>query len=661
MNEEQQKVNYYHTIHNLLPLMKEHLKKFFDTVYLPRWIVLLGDSVLIGFTYVITLFLRLSFTANPIEPLHVIFQLLAISPFFILGAWMFSSYKGIVRHTVVHDAIRVIKAHLVGSIGMLLVSFIGSSFFKPLTIPFSVIFAHFFFSTFILVSVRFVVQYMYQKVIEGPLEKQNILIFGAGELGLITKGVIRNDKRIAYKIIGFMDDNQGIQWKTIRGFMIWPVDYAFDHIMKQKNIKEVIISIHPDNIDHERKREIVDRCIENNIMVREVPEPSAWLNGIFKTDQIKKIRIEDLLSRPPIKLNNPTIAAGLKNKNIMVTGGAGSIGSEIIRQIVWFSPKSITIIDQGESALYDLQMQLKGILKNFEINYIVADVTDNFRIRKIFEIYKPDIIFHASAYKHVPLMEDNPYEALRTNVGGTINMADLATEFKIEKFVMVSTDKAVNPTNVMGATKRLCEIYTQSLTVLGQSKTQYITTRFGNVLGSNGSVIPLFEKQIEAGGPVTITHKDIIRYFMTIPEACQLVLEAGFMGHGGEIFLFDMGEPVRILDLAKKMIALSGFVPNKDIKIVETGLRPGEKLYEELLASKEETIPTHNSKILIAKVRPKDYAVTQKKILNLVNNMKNYSDFELVAFMKDIIPSYISNNSKFSALDKPENGQIASA
>jgi FlaA1/EpsC-like NDP-sugar epimerase len=641
--------------------MKGRLKNLFDTVHLPRWIVLAGDLVLVSFTYFITLFLRFSISNLAVIPDEVIIQLAAVLPFFLLGAWVFKSYHGIIRHTAVQDAARVLRAHLTGTLGMFLVSLLGDSFYKPLYIPFSVVFVHFFFSAFTLIALRFVVQYLYQKVIEDPIEKQNILIFGAGELGLIAKGVVKSDKRMAFNVVGFIDDNTGLQWKSLRGLRVWPVNYAFENIVKQKEIKELIIAIHPENINYDRKREVIDKCIESNIMVREIPEPSVWINGVLKTDMIRKVRIEDLLGRPPIKMNNPRVAEGLKNKRIMVTGGAGSIGSEIVRQLAHFMPKSITIVDQGESALYDLQMEINPILKSFDVNYIVADVTDTYRLRKIFEQFKPEIIFHASAYKHVPLMEDNSYEAVRTNVGGTMNVANLASEFKAERFVMVSTDKAVNPTNVMGATKRLCEIYTQSLFMLGQSKTQFITTRFGNVLGSNGSVIPLFRKQIENGGPVTITHKDIIRYFMTIPEACQLVLEAGFTGKGGEIFLFDMGQPVKILDLAKKMIALSGFIPNKDIKIVETGLRPGEKLFEELLASKEETVPTHNQKLLIAQVRPKDYAVAQKKIIDLVNNLKHYNEFELVAYLKDIVPSYVSNNSKFSVLDKPSNDQVISA
>lgn len=661
MNEEHDRTKIKLSNRYNFPIMKEQLKNLFDTVHLPRWIVLTGDMVLISFTYIITLFLRISLSKLSVIPDEVIIQLAAVLPFFILGSWVFKSYHAIIRHTAVQDATRVLRAHLTGTVGMLLVSLLGGAFYPPLAIPFSVVFVHFFFSAFTLITLRFVVQYLYQKAIDDPIEKQNILIFGAGELGLIAKGVVKSDKRMAYNVVGFMDDNPGLQWKTLRGLRVWPVNYVFENIVSQKEIKELIIAIHPEKINHDRKREIIDRCIEKNIMVREIPEPSVWINGVLKTDMIRKVRIEDLLGRPSIRLNNPMVAEGLKNKRIMVTGGAGSIGSEIVRQLVRFMPRSITVVDQGESALYDLQMELNPILKSFELNYIVADVTDTFRLRKIFEQYKPEIIYHASAYKHVPLMEDNSYEAVRTNIGGTMNMADLASEFKVEKFVMVSTDKAVNPTNVMGATKRLCEIYTQSLFMLGQSKTQFITTRFGNVLGSNGSVIPLFRKQIENGGPVTITHKDIIRYFMTIPEACQLVLEAGFTGKGGEIFLFDMGEPVKILELAKKMIALSGFIPNKDIKIVETGLRPGEKLYEELLGSKEETLPTHNSKLLIAQVRPKDYAVAQKKIIDLANNLKHYNEFELVAYLKDIIPSYVSNNSKFSVLDKPSNDQVKSA
>jgi FlaA1/EpsC-like NDP-sugar epimerase len=467
----------------------------------------------------------------------------------------------------------------------------------------------------------------------------------------MAKNVIKADHRMSYEVVGFIDDNPGMHYKTARGVKIFPPEVAFGEIIPNKEVKEVVIAVSPDRMTKQRKSEIVDRCLALRVLVKEVPAPSKWINGELKSDLIKRVRIEDLLGREPIQLDSKQVESGIRGRRVMVTGGAGSIGSEIVRQLCRLHPASIVLVDQAESALYDLQMELKPKCQQNEIHFLVADVTDKCRMERIFEIHRPEIIFHASAYKHVPLMEECPYEALRTNLGGTKNVADLAVKFGTLKFVMVSTDKAVNPTNVMGATKRLCELYVQSVSVLDKPKTQFITTRFGNVLGSNGSVIPLFRRQIEKGGPVTITHKDIIRYFMTIPEACQLVLEAGFLGKGGEIFLFDMGEPVRILDMAEKMISLSGLVPYKDIQIVETGLRPGEKLYEELLASKEVTIPTPHEKIMIGKIRPKDYVESRRKIEELLTVLPKSDEMELVRRMKDILPKFVSNNSRFSSLD----------
>lgn len=631
--------------------MKEKLKHWFNRIHLPRGIVLAGDMVIIASVFLFAVLLRYSFTTILIDPRHLALQLAVGMPFFMLGAWLFKPYQGLIRHTAMHDVLVVIKAHLVGTGGLLFVSMVLGQYERGLFIPNSVIIVHFFVSTLTLIGVRLFVQYMYKSITRQPSTAQNIMIYGAGDLGLMAKTVIKADNRMKYNVVGFIDDNPGMHWKTARGVKIYPPDVAFDRIIPVKDVTEVVIAVSPDRINQQRKREIVDRCIEHRVLVKEVPSPVNWINGQLRTDIIRKVRIEDLLGRQPIELNNQQVKEGIRGRRVMVTGGAGSIGSEIVRQLCTLEPAKIILVDQAESALFDLQQELKERVNPDLLAFEVGDVTDRYGMHRIFRRYHPEIIYHASAYKHVPLMEDSPYEALRTNLGGTKNMADLAVEYGVAKFVMVSTDKAVNPTNVMGASKRLCELYVQATAELEKPVTQFITTRFGNVLGSNGSVIPLFRRQIEKGGPVTITHKEIIRYFMTIPEACQLVLEAGFLGKGGEIFLFDMGEPVRILDMAKKMITLAGLKPYDDIDIVETGLRPGEKLYEELLASRETTLPTPHEKIMVARIRPKDYAQVRCLIEELLMVLPVVDEMDLVRRMKVILPKFVSNNSRFEQLD----------
>jgi len=485
-----------------------------------------------------------------------------------------------------------------------------------------------------------------------------VLIFGAGNKGQITRDVIEKTKDLKIKIIGFVDDNWQMQNKMIGGLPVFSEEMAFDKIIDLDDVKEVIIAIAQNKLSKDRKRQIINLCLAKRVKVSTVPDTANWINGTLSANQIKEVQIEDLLGRDPIVLNKDRIARGIFRRTILVTGAAGSIGSEIVRQILNYQPGQLILLDQAESALYDLQIEIKDKFNIQNTVFIVGSVSDKFRMRKLFNTYHPEIVFHAAAYKHVPLMEMQPYEAIKTNVGGIKIVADLAVEHKVKKFVMVSTDKAVNPTNVMGATKRICEIYVQSLSQIPGNETHFITTRFGNVLGSNGSVIPLFKKQISHGGPVTVTHRNITRYFMTIPEASQLVLEAGFMGTGGEIFLFDMGQPVQIYDLAEKMILLSGFTPHKDIRIEITGLRPGEKLYEELLATTEDTLPSSNNKILIGKIRKYNYHDQNQKVIDLLGNLTKESDELLVARMKDLVPEFISNNSSFESLDKIDNRDI---
>jgi FlaA1/EpsC-like NDP-sugar epimerase len=399
-----------------------------------------------------------------------------------------------------------------------------------------------------------------------------------------------------------------------------------------------------------RKQEIIELCLKYNTKVLNVPPVNNWINGELSFKQIRKVKIEELLERDPIKLNEDNIKQQIHNKVVLITGAAGSIGSEIARQLIKYQPKLLVLLDQAETPLYEVDLEILERLKPGQFEIVIGDIRVKERMDKLFSTFKPQIIFHAAAYKHVPMMENNPSESILTNVLGTKIIADLADKYKSETFVLVSTDKAVNPTSIMGASKRIGEIYVQSLNK--KSTTKYITTRFGNVLGSSGSVIPRFRQQIENGGPITITHPDITRYFMTIPEACQLVLEAGAMGKGGEIFIFDMGKSVKIIDLAKKMIQLSGMTLDKDIRIVTTGLRPGEKLYEELLNNSENTIPTHHAQILIAKVREYDYETISGEIETLITLFEKQDNFAIVGKMKQIVPEYKSNNSVFEKLDK---------
>ena len=407
------------------------------------------------------------------------------------------------------------------------------------------------------------------------------------------------------------------------------------------------------NIGLQAKRKISDVFLDRGVVVKTLPPVDKWVGGEFAINQIHNVKIEDLLGREEIQMNNKRISEEMNSQSIMVTGAAGSIGSEIVRQLIAYFPAKIILVDQAESGLFDLEYELSGLIpSNTELVVKVADVSDYQRMAFIFKTHKPSIVFHAAAYKHVPLMEKNPYEAVKINIIGTQVLAELAAENGVDKFVMVSTDKAVNPTNVMGATKRFAEMYTQSMNQLDGMRTKFIATRFGNVLGSNGSVIPLFKKQIERGGPVTVTHPEITRYFMTIPEACELVLEAATMGEGGEVFVFDMGESVKIVNLAKKMITLSGLRVDRDIEIKYTGLRPGEKLYEELLNNDENSLPTHHPKILIAKVNTPTYAFMEIQVAEMLQLLADGGNNELVAKIKQVIPEYKSNNSVFEKLDR---------
>jgi len=504
-----------------------------------------------------------------------------------------------------------------------------------------------------LIGSRFMVKSIYNRIMHIPSKKViGVVIYGAGTDGVLTKNTLHEDKEYHYNVIAFIDDNPYLAYKTLEGIPIVSYFVALrPTFIKRHNVKQLIISI--PYLYPERKKEIIEACLHLGVQVKVVPALNLWIHGQLNAYQLERVKIEELLQRDPILIDSKNVFRELKNKVVLITGAAGSIGSELARQVLTHSPKRVILIDQAESAIYTLQYELNNSssrrIDNHLIEFLVANVKDKLRMTRIMDTFRPDIVFHAAAYKHVPLMEENPYESLMVNVFGTKIMADLALKFEVEKFVMISTDKAVNPTNIMGASKRIAEMYIQSL---ANGKTRFVTTRFGNVLGSNGSVVPLFRKQIEQGGPVTITHKDITRYFMTIEEACSLVLEAGALGKGDDIFVFDMGQPVKIYDLAVKMIQLYGFKPEVDIKIKETGLRSGEKLFEELLTHSENLLPTPHPKIMRARVSSLSYNEVSKFIDELTGLIIEEDEFLIVKKMKEIVPEFVSNNSVFQVLDK---------
>ncbi|MBR9860157.1 polysaccharide biosynthesis protein [bacterium] len=618
----------------------------------PRWVILLFDLFIATFSFLLASYIldvystEYGFSSNMMYPLFVVLIFRA------KGFLITRSYTGILKYTSTQDAVRIFFAVIISTAGISLVEILyrfatGSHILQP-----EIIVIDAFILVCLLSAFRISFKLMYNHYSPyKSLEKKQIIIYGAGETGVLVKRSLEGDPKLNSKVVAFLDDNAKLHGKTLEGVKIHSADIDFNQLPINGKVVELVIAIQ--QLKPWRKKRIIEKSLAFNIAVKTIPSVGKWFNGEFNPRQIKKVKIEDLLQRDPIQLDKETISSELNDKVILVTGAAGSIGSEIARQSLAFNPRKLVLLDQAESALYDLQNELKN---STQVEIVIADVCNPARVKKVFEYFNPSYVFHAAAYKHVPLMENNPYEAINTNVFGTQNLANMAVAYKVEKFVYVSTDKAVNPTNIMGASKRIGEIYVQSLNeklrLETDIHTKFITTRFGNVLGSNGSVIPLFERQIEEGGPVTVTHPDITRYFMTIPEACQLVLEAGVMGKGGEIYIFDMGESVKIVDLARKMIRLSGLDEGKDIDIVYTGLRPGEKLKEELLSDKENTIGTHNPKIMIAKVPQYNYLEVNEVISKLYKEKDTLTNRFLVKTMKRIVPEYVSNNSIYEELDK---------
>lgn len=635
-------------------MTKSSFIRKYSNRFLSRWLVLVFDSLIVIFSFSIATLLRMNFQILDIDLSVFASQLIFVLGLRLLAFLYFQSYAGIIRHTSIEDAVLILKAVFAGTFGAVLTSGVIRNtlgFEHVFNLSASILIIDFFICLFWMVILRFFVKSFYESFINQFKPTIGVLIYGAGYTGMLTKNVFQTDRSTNYKILGFIDDNESKIGKTIEGIKVYSLPEVLDKFVGSNEGLEVIMAIN--NMSAKSKRKISDIFLDRGVVVKALPPVDKWVEGEFAMNQIHNVKIEDLLGREVIQMNNKRIGEEISGKVILVTGAAGSIGSEIVRQLIAYFPAKLVLVDQAESALYDLEYELAGkVPTNVQLIVNVADVSDTRRISKIFKNHRPDIIFHAAAYKHVPLMENNPYEAIKTNVIGTRILAELAAEVGVDKFVMVSTDKAVNPTNVMGATKRLAEMYTQSMNQLEGVKTKFIATRFGNVLGSNGSVIPLFKKQIERGGPVTVTHPEITRYFMTIPEACELVLEAATMGQGGEVFVFDMGESVKIIDLAKKMITLSGLRVDKDIEIRYTGLRPGEKLYEELLNNDENTLPTHHPKILIAEVNTPSYAYMEVATNDLNHLLSSGTNNSIVAKIKEIIPEYKSNNSVFETLDK---------
>lgn len=561
--------------------------------------------------------------------------------------YLFKIHKGLVRHTSTEDMRRILLASLTASTVFVLLGLIRNHFLDGFFLfPTSVLLIEFLASTVLLLGSRFTIKLIYLESIKVKEIEDRVVIYGAGISGLITKRTIEKDVSNGQKIIAFIDDNPKLTGNRLEGVNIYPTS-QLEKLIKDEGASLVIVAIQ--SPDKENKKKVVEKCLELNVEVKKVPSTKSWIDGEFSTKQISKIKIDDLLGRKSIALEDGMVEKELNGSTVLVTGAAGSIGSGLVRQLAQYDLKKIVLLDQAESPMYDFHNELKDDFPNVNFEVIIGDIRSADRMRNLFNVFRPNYVFHAAAYKHVPLMEENPSEAVLTNVLGTRNLVDLSNEFGVDKFVMISTDKAVNPTNVMGASKRIAEIYVQRANT--ENKTKFITTRFGNVLGSNGSVIPLFQRQIDQGGPITVTDERVTRFFMTIPEACQLVLEAGAMGKGGEIFVFDMGESVKIIDLAKKMIQLSGLKLGKDIQIKFTGLRPGEKLYEELLAKDENTLPTHHPQILIAKTREEDPSQVAR-VEELVKLFCSQDNEAIVSKMKVIVPEFISNNSQYEKLDK---------
>lgn len=632
-------------------MKRNFFHRYLSAKVLPIWTVLLIDVLIIVVSSLLAYALRYDFRSLFSESSSIDVTIVCTVAVNLIFFRAFRTYSNVLRFSSFVDIMRIFVALTVSYVLLLIASIVVKSFTNINVAPITVLFMSYIISFAMMACSRIVVKIFFEALNFDGSRSANVFIYGAKEAGVNIAKALRVSLRNHYRLRGFIADEPELINKVMMGVKVFPSDDTLIENLDDRDVHTIIIS--PAKMEALKHSDMADRLLAHNIKLMTAPPLSEWNNQFLDRTQLKEIQIEDLLQRNPIEIDIHKVASHLEGKRVMITGAAGSIGSEIMRQVASFNPYKLILVDQAETPLHDIRLELQDRWRDIDAETIIADISNVTRMEEIFRRYKPQYIFHAAAYKHVPMMEDNVSESIQVNVYGTRTVADLAVKYGAEKFVMISTDKAVNPTNVMGCSKRICEIYVQSLAkkllAEGGHVTQFITTRFGNVLGSNGSVIPRFRDQIQRGGPVTVTHPEIIRYFMTIPEACRLVLEAGSMGNGGEIYIFDMGKPVRIVDLAKRMISLSG---RTDVKIEFTGLRHGEKLYEELLNVKELTKPTYHEKIMIATVREYDYDEVNERIQKLIDVSYTYDQMKIVAAMKDIVPEFVSKNSCFEVLDK---------
>lgn len=632
-------------------MKRNFFHRYLSAKVLPIWTVLLIDVLIIVVSSLLAYALRYDFRSLFSESSSIDVTIVCTVAVNLIFFRAFRTYSNVLRFSSFVDIMRIFVALTVSYVLLLIASIVVKSFTNINVAPITVLFMSYIISFAMMACSRIVVKIFFEALNFDGSRSANVFIYGAKEAGVNIAKALRVSLRNHYRLRGFIADEPELINKVMMGVKVFPNDDTLIENLDDRDVHTIIIS--PAKMEALKHSDMADRLLAHNIKLMTAPPLSEWNNQFLDRTQLKEIQIEDLLQRNPIEIDIHKVASHLEGKRVMITGAAGSIGSEIMRQVASLNPYKLILVDQAETPLHDIRLELQDRWRDIDAETIIADISNVTRMEEIFRRYKPQYIFHAAAYKHVPMMEDNVSESIQVNVYGTRTVADLAVKYGAEKFVMISTDKAVNPTNVMGCSKRICEIYVQSLAkkllAEGGHVTQFITTRFGNVLGSNGSVIPRFRDQIQRGGPVTVTHPEIIRYFMTIPEACRLVLEAGSMGNGGEIYIFDMGKPVRIVDLAKRMISLSG---RTDVKIEFTGLRHGEKLYEELLNVKELTKPTYHEKIMIATVREYDYDEVNERIQKLIDVSYTYDQMKIVAAMKDIVPEFVSKNSCFEVLDK---------
>lgn len=632
--------------------MRKFFQNFLSKRVLSRFSIFVIDNLMIVFSCFTMYLVKYGFVGLTQEVSNEGMMLtLLLIVFNSIAFMLFHTFRGILRFSSFSDLMRIVYALVLGYTLTYVAVIFLNNFVASLYLNNVIFTAIFFLNMSVMIFSRILVKEVYEAITGSSVKPKNVFIYGTEQAGISVAKALEGNNEFNYRVVGFISDENHMIGKELMGVAIHANNENLFRTLEIKDVKTIIVS--PQKMEEIRNSDLLTNFVDHNIALLTTVPVNEWNGPIMSKEQLKDVQIEDLLPRDPIHINMKEIAANIEGKRVLVTGAAGSIGSEIVRQVASFNPYSIILIDQAETPLHDMRLELQEKWRELRTEVVVADISNISRMEKVFSRTRPQYIFHAAAYKHVPMMEDNVSESVQTNILGAKIVADLAVRYNAQKFVMISTDKAVNPSNVMGCSKRICEIYVQSLAKhiekTGQKTTQFITTRFGNVLGSNGSVIPLFREQIKHGGPVTVTHPEIIRYFMTIPEACQLVLEAGAMGKNGEIYIFDMGKPVKILDLAKRMIRLSG---SQNIKIEFTGLRHGEKLYEELLNTAEHTKPTHHDKIMIADVREYEYADVSRKIDALIELSYEYDDMRTVRAMKEIVPEFQSINSPFEAVDR---------